>query len=320
MTVPSRPTRSRKLLKISGQIFLTVLVTWFLLKAVGLRMEGVAALDPDLWRPDWGWLSLASLLLLVAYLYGATLWGVMVRELGGPRVPTLASCRVFFTANLGRYLPGKVWQLAGLAYLARREGVESSVGVAAALLGQALALAGATLVGLRILLQGGWGPQLGGGWVVGAVVVGIAGLLVPGVLDGTLRLWFRLAKGSMPTGWKAPKSFGVRWASLYAVGWIGQGTAFWILARSFGLELDLMWGVSAFAAAYLLGYVAVFAPAGLGVREGFLILFLTPVVGAGVAPLAIIARLWTTLVELLPAMVLSGGYVRKTGKGGSGSE
>jgi hypothetical protein len=59
---------------------------------------------------------------------------------------------------------------------------------------------------------------------------------------------------------------------------------------------------SAFAAAYVLGYAMIFAPAGLGPREGFLIAFLTPHVGAASAGvIAVVARLWTTVVELLPA-------------------
>jgi uncharacterized membrane protein YbhN (UPF0104 family) len=46
----------------------------------------------------------------------------------------------------------------------------------------------------------------------------------------------------------------------------------------------------------------IFAPAGVGVREGFLVAFLTPFFGAGPsAVLALVARVWTTLVELLPA-------------------
>ncbi len=45
-----------------------------------------------------------------------------------------------------------------------------------------------------------------------------------------------------------------------------------------------------------------FAPAGIGVREGALIALLTPHLGAPAAGvLAIVARLWTTGVELVPA-------------------
>jgi hypothetical protein len=77
-----------------------------------------------------------------------------------------------------------------------------------------------------------------------------------------------------------------------------------------GLEIGLVQGAAIFPAAYLLGYVAVFAPAGLGIREGFLILFLNPILGTGSGVVAVSARLWTTLMELLPALPLAGGYLR----------
>jgi uncharacterized membrane protein YbhN (UPF0104 family) len=78
--------------------------------------------------------------------------------------------------------------------------------------------------------------------------------------------------------------------------------AFWVLVAGLGLDAAFLATASAFAAAYVLGYVMVFAPAGLGVREGFLIALLSPQLGAGPAgAVAVIARLWTTVVEIVPA-------------------
>jgi hypothetical protein len=81
---------------------------------------------------------------------------------------------------------------------------------------------------------------------------------------------------------------------------------------SFGMALDPLLGLSVFPAAYLLGYLALFAPAGVGVREGFLIAFLHPILGPVGAFLAVAARLWTTLVELVPALALAGSYVKSS--------
>ena len=91
--------------------------------------------------------------------------------------------------------------------------------------------------------------------------------------------------------------------------------AFWILARSLGFDLTLLEGVPAFPAAYLAGYVMLFAPAGAGVREGMLVVFLGPVLGAGAGVLALVARLWTTIVEVVPALALAGGYLRASREG-----
>jgi len=309
----SGPEEASRIQSVGGflvRLVVTALVTWFIVRAVGLTVADLKAFDLSTLRPKWGLLLLSGSVLLLGYLYSASLWGLLVKELGGPGVDTRVALRVFFTANLGRYLPGKVWQLAGLAYLARREGIPGAIATGAALLGQAFSLAGATLVGLGVLLRGGWGWDLGGRWVAGVLLALLLVMTFPALIRPLVRTLIRRSKGPVPGALWPDQAFGVRWLGLYAVSWVLQGGAFWILAGSLGMALDPLLGLSVFPAAYLLGYLALFAPAGIGVREGFLIVFLTPILGAGGAFLAVAARLWTTLVELGPALALAGGYIK----------
>ncbi len=311
--------RLRKLGGLLIRLALTALVTWFILRAVGLNLQDFRSLDLSTIRPRWGLLLLSCGVLLAGYLFSASLWGLMVRELGGPEVGAKVALRVFFTANLGRYLPGKVWQLAGLAYLARREGVTAGTATTAALAGQAFSLAGAALVGLGVLLGDDWGGGSGfRDWVAMGIMAFLVVLVLPPVLRPILRTLVTRVAGSLPGPNWPDRAFGVRWLGLYALGWILQGGAFWVLARGLGQSMPLFLGVTVFPAAYLLGYLAIFAPAGVGIREGFLIAFLSPILGAGGAFLAVAARLWTLLVELVPALALAGGYLRNPapGKGG----
>jgi uncharacterized membrane protein YbhN (UPF0104 family) len=100
--------------------------------------------------------------------------------------------------------------------------------------------------------------------------------------------------------------FGLRWTAWYALNWGVYATAFWLLFLGLeGWAPFLMVG-PAFAAAYLVGYAAVFAPAGVGVREVALVVFLLPVLprDAGLA-LAVASRVWITAVELVPAAILA---------------
>ena len=212
------------------------------------------------------------------------------------------------TANLARYIPGKVWQVAGLAVLARREGVGPVTSTAAAVLGQGTALAGAMLVGAGALLSAA-DPLRSWGW--GALVLlglGLAVASVPGVLDRAAALWFRMTRTQAPEeGLGSGATFAVRWVGLYVVNWIVYAGAFWLLAMSFDVMGTFLQVGAAFAAAYVLGYLAVFAPAGIGIRESFLVAFLAPVVGTGPAGgLAVVSRLWTTAVEVVAALSTSG--------------
>ncbi|MFH1765449.1 MAG: lysylphosphatidylglycerol synthase transmembrane domain-containing protein [Gemmatimonadota bacterium] len=316
MREPTTPTSGLlRAGKLVFRLLLTGGVTWFILKAVGFSLEELRAFDLSSLALDWGLVAISSLVLLLAYLFSAGLWGLMVREIGGHEVGFVPSLRVFFTANLGRYLPGKLWQIAGLAYLAKGESVPPGPATGSAILGQAFSLAGATLVGAGVLLGSGRGPTFGGVWAAVFLLVLLLGATSPGILRAVLSLWFRLAKQDVPGGFRPDHAFGVRWMGLYAIGWGLQGLAFWILVRGMGFDLTLLEGVPAYPAAYVAGYVALFAPAGAGVREGVLVMVLGPILGAGAAVVALVARLWTTLVELLPALALAGGYLRSSRKG-----
>ncbi len=297
------------------QAILTVAVTWFIVTRVGIGISDLSDLDPALWQPAWLWLIGSSLLLFAGYLFAASLWGRMVVELGGPSLGFWASCRIFFTANLGRYVPGKIWQIAGLAYLAKRQGVTGSVAVAAAILGQLLSLVGATLVGLVAFMGGDEGVRSLGIWAVALGALLLAFVTVPGALRWVVRLWFRLVRQEMPKEVAPGPLFGLKWTALYVVVWIVYGVAFWGLVRSFGLSPDIEAIGPAYAAAYVLGYVAIFAPAGLGVRESFIIVFLEPILGSASLAIAVISRVWTTFVELGPAAVFAGAHFMGEGRG-----
>lgn len=301
---PRAESRLRRLTVRGVQLALTVLVTWLIVRQVGLGMEDLRGLDAALWRPDPLRLLGSCLMLLAGYVVSGLLWGWMVADLGGPRMPAGTAIRTFIIANLGRYIPGKLWQIAGLALLARRKGVSATVATGAAVLGQAFAVVAATLLGATALLQAGPELRRVGTVLLGAVAVGVTVSAVPAVFRRFVGLWFRLARRTVPEGIRAGPSFTARWVGLYVVNWGVYAISFWMLVESFdiGSELGLLQAGPAFAAAYVVGYVAVFAPAGAGVREGALIALLGSSVGvAHAAVLAVVARLWATVVEVVPA-------------------
>ncbi|HIF07326.1 MAG TPA: hypothetical protein EYQ64_10355, partial [Gemmatimonadetes bacterium] len=107
------------------QVGLTVLVTWFIFDRVGLDLARLGELEGGTWRPRPVLFLSSCLVLMTGYVWSASVWGRLVRDMGGPPLTLWTSVRVFMVANLGRYVPGKVWQIAGLAYLAKREGVQA---------------------------------------------------------------------------------------------------------------------------------------------------------------------------------------------------
>jgi len=282
-----------------AQATATVAVTWFIVTRAGLSLEDLRQLESGVFDIRPGLLLASCATLFAGYMSTALIWARIVRDLGGPRLPAHDAVRLFMIGNLGRYVPGKVWQIAALAALARQRGVPATTATAAAILGQGTGLGAAMAIGLGAAWQYGAGEAWR--WGVPALILGgITVGLLPPVFDAVSRLWFRVAKSDPP----ASLSYrdGVRWIFLSIGSWIVYAVSFWLFARGLGLELGLLTGASAFAAAYVLGYLVVFAPAGLGVREGFLIALLTSTIGVGAATaLAAASRLWTTVVEVVPA-------------------
>jgi uncharacterized membrane protein YbhN (UPF0104 family) len=318
--VPKRQPqpRARRALLLVLQLLLTALVTVFIARRVGLGADDLATLDVAAWRPRWGWLALSCVVLLGGYVMSAAIWRGMVVDLGGPKLALVRASETYLVANLGRYLPGKVWQIAGLAVLALRQGVPVAVSTAAAVLGQALALGGAALVGAGAF----WARDVSlGPWslvFLASAVVLVLLVLIPPLQRRALGVWFKLA-GHAELSAGASGITMLACLVLYALNWVVYGGAFWIFVRSFELPGPAVLIASSFAAAYVLGYAALFAPAGIGVREGFLVVFLSPAMGAApAAAVSILARVWTTAVEVIPAGTLWMMHVGRTMKGGEG--
>ena len=280
---------------------ITVLVTWFIISRVGLDTAALRELNTDLLTPNFPLFVASSLLLMIGYAISATNWAYIVNDLGGPQIPKADAIRLFMIANLGRYIPGKIWQIAGLTALAKDRGVPPGTAVGAAVLGQGIALVAAAGLGIGlyyvILPPGYFG-------LISIVLIGSVVVLatIPVSFKAGAKLWLHFM-GSQTIETPSPTS-GLRWLLLYFVNWIVYALAFWMMVASFDSDISLIPVAAAFPAAYVLGYLMIFAPAGLGVREGFLIVFLSPHLGLGPSGvIAVVARLWTTLTEVVPASV-----------------
>ncbi len=90
---------------------------------------------------------------------------------------------------------------------------------------------------------------------------------------------------------------------VYAAVFLFLGIAFWVLGLSFGLVMPFFPGILVYPAAMGIGYLAIFAPGGLGARElttVWLIHLIVPGCDPGLAELtALVGRIWITIGELI---------------------
>jgi hypothetical protein len=231
-------------------------------------------------------------LLIWAWRFMLASWG---QELNG-----WTAARIWTVSGLGKYLPGKVWAIAGMALMAQQAGVAAWAATGSAVVLQVLAIGtGAALVGLTgaVALEAAHpGVRLALGALVVASAVGVALVLWPPVVRRLLRVARVPAEAVM-----APKPEGViAGIVVNVVAWVGYGTSLWLLARGIlpATQLELPRAIAVFTASYLAGFLALLAPGGLGVREGLFILALQQPLGIAAATvLALASRLLLTITE-----------------------
>lgn len=301
----------RWLLRV-GQVVLIVLVTGGIVRALAPEISKVSASDFAEWRPQAPLLVAAMFMLLVVYLSHCWLWRVITTRLGGVRPGVKSSLRIYFIAGLGRYIPGKLWQIAGLAVLAQKAGV-SAVAATGALIAAQFAFLTSGLVYLSLLLPG-WG---GYAPIIGAVVTLVVGaglfFLFTSTRSGhdarawlTQRFGQRFGNALMlidRVGWRAA---GLWWIA-YAFTWAMLGAGFVVFARAFVpiAPAQYLHVAGTVAAAYLFGYVAFFSLAGLGIREAVMLGLLNQVMPASAAlVISVASRVWFTAAELLPLALI----------------
>ena len=221
----------------------------------------------------------------------------------GARIAYSKTLAVFFLPLLGKYVPGKIWSVVAAVEMYHRLGIARRIGTACITLFMALGLASAILVTLA------FGMPAAGPWTT----IGAAGLLAPilavvlwprafyAALNRALRL---LRKEPIATRLSAARLLRVL-ATLTGAR-LSYGLAFCLLVMSVArVELSAWPGLIAlFTFAQIAGLLALFAPAGLGVREGVLLVGLQPLVGPGPAiVITAVCRFWQTTLELIMAAI-----------------
>ena len=256
----------------------------------------------------WGWIAAATAVVLATYALLIQGWRLLLGGWGG-ELRYADAVRIWTIANLGRWIPGKVWSVGALGVLAAEQGVSGLAAAGAALLGTALNLGAgcaiAVLFGARALesLNPAWRWLA---WGAAAAFVAIV-LALPRMLPALLgniarRRGVPLEQQHLPTStlWLV--------TAMQGVAWVGYGAAFWMFARGAtpAVSGNPWQFVALFSASYLAGYLVLIAPGGVGVREGVLTALL---VAMGLAStgdavlLGVLSRGWLTVLEIIPGLI-----------------
>ncbi|MCA2225587.1 lysylphosphatidylglycerol synthase transmembrane domain-containing protein [Nonomuraea aurantiaca] len=221
-------------------------------------------------------------------------WRRVLAGLGSP-LPLPVAGRIMFVGQLGKYIPGSVWAYAAMMELGRDHGSPprrtfACISLSLVInLGVALSIAAATLATQQAVRQA---------WYLLLLVPVIIVCLHPKVLAWGLNLALRLARKE-PLESVLPGRTVLVAVGWTALGWFVYGLHTWLLSGRWDLYVV---ATGAYAFAWATGLLTFVVPAGVGVREGAMILVLSPLIGTGPAyAVAVVSRLAFTLGDAVAA-------------------
>lgn len=266
-----------------------------------------AAVSGELARVTPGTLVGAAATAALAPVLTMLGWRVVLADLGSPLHAAPAG-GVFFVGQLGKYLPGSVWSVVAQTEMGARLHIPRRRSAVAALTTVGMAAVTGFVAGLPavpVLLRQEEAADLG--WWLAVTVPLLALAFWPPLLNRGIALALRLLR-------RAPLEHDLSARAVLAAGglfvgaWLCAGLHVLVLAsavapeRAGSLPLAVA-AVSGFCLASALGMLAVVLPAGVGVREGLLVLLLgTLMPTASAVAVVVVSRFVTMVLDVLFAV------------------
>jgi uncharacterized membrane protein YbhN (UPF0104 family) len=254
---------------------------------------------------DWTGFALATLLLVLA-------WGLLAL----PTYLALKSCEIplSYTEALGvfnisqvvKYLPGGLWALPGRMVLyQRRYHLQVRVALFLVLWETFALLASAVLVG-GLALPAMVSPFLRLAWLglsaVSLLVIQFGGQLLR-IKSWAAKRFPPLTRFFQDDPAASTLTLGTLWKMILAtiLFWLITGIGFHLLMMAVtqsSTGIHWLQSIGIYSLAWAIGFLVIFVPAGIGIREGALVFLLKPLVTDSEAILiAILARMWWTMAE-----------------------
>jgi uncharacterized membrane protein YbhN (UPF0104 family) len=270
-------------------------------------VDAWSQLDEYPWAFHAGWIAVAAVFYILALLPPALFWYCCLQALGQhPRF--WEAVRAYYIGHLGKYVPGKALVVVIRAGLIRGDRVDTGVAAASVFLesltwiavGSFLA-AGYLAATLSHACPAFWGvvalmavtgvPTLPRVFPVLARLAGV-GKRDPQIVEKLGQLGYK----TTVLGW-----------ALMSVGWVFMGLAYWATFRAMGLPrieglAELPRYTAAVSLAVVAGFVAIFIPAGIGVREATLAKVMMPYL-RGITAKAELAALGAAVLFRLVSVV-----------------
>ena len=260
-------------------------------------------------------LVVSTLVFASSYFIHVWAWYLITLKLK-VAIPFRETMESWFYSQLGKYLPGKIWLVLGRFYLYESKG-KSKQGIWFALYFEmVIVMVAGGLIFLASIASFERARSYTGettGWLLLPCLLALV-FLHPRVLQRILN-WIlsRFKREAVSLSISYPDILLILCVSILS--WLVGGIGFYLFIQSvYSVSSDqILFLTGALAFSNTLGMIALFAPSGLGVREGSLVYILSGVMPGPVAVIiSVLTRIWMTLIEIgLIGMVYLMGRFQK---------
>ncbi|MFJ4222059.1 lysylphosphatidylglycerol synthase domain-containing protein [Curtobacterium luteum] len=296
-------TRRRVLGKVVPIVFYVLLVVFLVLYVRSVDWSQLADVQ---W--NWGWVAVATVISVGFRYWGVGIWFYLLRRLGatGLKGSGVTLTYVYAKSWMGRYIPGAATWIIGKVYFASKHGVSKARLGVSGLLEGALQIAATLALALVLLLIDPRTHDLDP-WLIALMVAAFIGCvvcLIPQVFVFLIGLALRILRRK-PLEDDVRPSLGtvLGGAGLYVAGAVLSGSAYYFITLAVYPSLkgtDAAFVIGAASMASAISMLAVFAPGGLGVREGVQALLLSLVMPPSIAlVVVVVTRVWSLAVDAL---------------------
>lgn len=289
--------KNKKFVKII-KLLLLVLVLFFVVKNIVDNFSNIK--DINLSNLNYGYILPALLVTIVSLFIPVFAWRYLLGTLGA-NLKLSKAMRIWFISNLGRYIPGKVWQISGLIVLSGKEGITKKASSVSVVYSQIVA----NLIGLSLGIFLFIKDEKENFNVFLLVIILVILAILPFVINKLARLALVILKKPKET-FKISYGEFIIYVFMQLVNWLVMGLAFVLFINIFTDLSVTQHPVSLFILpiSWTLGLLAIFAPGGIGVREGIMTVYLSMFISPGFAAvIPWIYRIWLTIFELLLASI-----------------
>lgn len=286
-----------KIVKIAFGALAVIFIAWYFYKNRDEFSEKIMSVD-------FGVFAVAVLFYFAYKLSLASLFHY-ITKINGCSISYGKALTAYLLSILGKYIPGKVFLLAARLTYYKEENAPLSKVTVCFFIENICTLLGAAM--LFILSLFFFPNELLGNykWLTILLIAAFFICIHPKIINAALKVIGKIFKKDLEIPMKYPQILKV--VLMFIGNWLIVGFGFFMLVRSVNPAVgwnEMLFCAGVYGISAIMGILAIFAPSGLGVREGLILAGLMLIMPeSDAAVISVISRLWQTVAEL----ILAGG-------------